>query len=50
MTNQLSREKRIEVLWHLVEGNTIRSTERLTGVHRDTICNLVVSFGCKCAA
>ena len=26
----------------LVEGNSVRSTERLTGMHRDTICKLLV--------
>jgi IS1 family transposase len=49
MANILPRAKRIEVLQHLVEGNTIRSTARLTGVNRDTIANLMVSFGSKCA-
>jgi IS1 family transposase len=48
MCNVLPREKKLEVLHHLVEGNTIRSTERLTGVHRDTICRLLVSFGQRC--
>ena len=37
MANSLPREKQIEVLHHLVEGNTLRSTARLTGVHRTTI-------------
>ena len=41
--------QRIQVLQHLVEGNTIRSTTRLTGVNRDTIANLLVSFGARCA-
>ncbi len=48
MANVLSREKQIAVLHHLVEGNTIRSTERLTGVHRDTIMRLLVRYGTKC--
>ncbi len=48
MCHVLSREKQIEVLHHLVEGNTIRSTERLTGVHRDTIMRLMVTFGQRC--
>jgi IS1 family transposase len=48
MSNHLPREKQIEVLQHLVEGNTLRSTTRLTGVHRTTIQNLLVSFGQKC--
>jgi len=32
----------------LVEGNSIRSTERITGLHRDTICRLMVYFGRAC--
>ena len=48
MANYLPCEKQIEVLNHLVEGNTLRSTSRLTKVHRTTIQNLLVSFGSKC--
>ena len=36
------------VLRLLVEGNSIRSTERITGVHRDTVCKLIVWFGERC--
>jgi hypothetical protein len=36
------------VLRLLVEGSSIRSAERLTGVHRDTICKLLVYFGEAC--
>jgi len=50
MANRLPRSKQIEVLRHLVEGNTLRSTARLTGVHRTTIMNLMVDFGRKCKA
>lgn len=32
----------------LVEGNSIRSTERITGLHRDTVCRLMVRFGHAC--
>jgi len=32
----------------LLEGNSIRSTERITGIHRDTVCRLVVRFGEAC--
>jgi IS1 family transposase len=32
----------------LLEGNSVRSTERLTGLHRDTICKLMVHFGDAC--
>lgn len=48
MCNVLPREKQIEVLHHLVEGNTLRSTARLTGIHRTTIMNLMVDFGQAC--
>jgi transposase-like protein/IS1 family transposase len=36
------------VLRLLVEGMSIRATERTTGVHRDTICRLLVHFGNAC--
>ncbi len=32
----------------LLEGNSIRSTERLTGTHRDTIMDLIVLVGERC--
>jgi transposase-like protein/IS1 family transposase len=32
----------------LIEGTSIRTTERLTGLHRDTICRLLVLAGEKC--
>lgn len=32
----------------LVEGNSIRSTERITGVHRDTILRLLETVGNRC--
>ena len=50
MCNVLLRETQIEVLHHLVEGNTLRSTARLTGIHRTTIMNLMVRFGQACKA
>ncbi len=46
--NILSVEKKVAVLSAMVEGNSIRSTERMTSVHRDTIMRLVVSVGQKC--
>ena len=46
--NRLKPEKQIMVLSLLVEGNSIRSTERITGVHRDTIMRLVVRIGNQC--
>lgn len=44
----LAEDKAISVLHHLVEGCSIRSTERITGVHRDTILKLLVLVGEKC--
>jgi transposase-like protein len=41
----LRSDVRLSVLHHLVEGNSIRSTERLLGVHRDTIMRLLVEAG-----
>lgn len=32
----------------LAEGNSIRATERITKLHRDTICRLLVFFGNEC--
>lgn len=43
--NILSNEKKSLVLSLLSEGNSIRSTERMTGVHRDTIMRLMVAVG-----
>ncbi len=48
MANRLPREKQITVLHHLVEGSSLRSTTRLTGVHRATITNLMIRFGVGC--
>lgn len=47
---RLSEEKVLMCLNLLVEGNSIRSTERVTGVHRDTILNLLQTVGEKCLA
>ena len=46
--NVLSMDKKKQVLSILVEGNSIRSAERLTGVHRDTIMRLLVKVGESC--
>lgn len=45
--NVTPKHKQIQVLSALVEGNSIRSTERMTGVHRDTIMRLLVRIGNK---
>jgi IS1 family transposase len=46
----LAMGKKVAVLSAMVEGNSIRSTERMTGVHRDTIMRLVVRTGEQCAS
>jgi len=46
----LSPEKKLAVIASLLEGNSVRSTERMTGVHRDTICRLLVQTGDHCTA
>jgi IS1 family transposase len=48
--NILTREKQIAVISALTEGCSIRSVERLTGIHRDTIMRLGVRVGDGCAA
>lgn len=48
--NRLSPEQELFVINLLVEGNSIRSTQRLTGIHRDTIMRLLVRVGNQCRA
>ena len=48
MANVLKADKKLAVIHQLVEGSSIRSTERLTGVHQDTICRLLVKVGNQC--
>ena len=48
--NILSYDKQIAVISALTEGCSIRATERLTGIHRDTIMRLGVCVGDCCAA
>lgn len=47
--NRLSLDRRTRAINCLVEGNSVRSTERLTGVHRDTILRLLGQVGAGCA-
>ena len=46
--NLLSKEKQSVVIGALAEGNSIRSIERMTGIHRDTIMRLGVRVGKGC--
>jgi len=48
MANVLKHDRRVAVLHTLLEGASVRSTERLTGVHRDTILRLMVKVGTGC--
>jgi IS1 family transposase len=50
MANVLNTDKQIAVIGALAEGSSIRSIERITGVHRDTIMRLGVKVGKGCAA
>ena len=50
MANVLPRARQLSVLSALTEGVSVRSTERMTGVHRDTILKLLVRVGDGCAA
>lgn len=45
MANVLDSEKRLCVLAALVEGNSERAAERMTGVNRETIGRLSLAFG-----
>ncbi len=48
--NQLDRSRRAQVVRCLVEGNSIRSTVRMTGVAKNTIVKLLAELGCACSA
>src|SRR5437773_5275484 len=47
---QLDEETAMMALHLIVEGNSIRSASRLTGLHRDTIMKLIVIAGERCEA
>ena len=49
MANNLPTEKKVLAVSMLAEGSSIRSIERITGVHRDTIMRLGVRTGEACA-
>ena len=46
--NILRQEKQEAAIAALVEGASIRSIERMTGIHRDTITRLMVRIGQSC--
>ena len=43
--NKLNTDKRIAILSALVEGNSLRSTQRMTGVSINTVTKLLVDAG-----
>jgi IS1 family transposase len=49
MANVLDGKKQVAIISALAEGSSIRSIERITGVHRDTIMRLGVRVGKGCA-
>ena len=48
--NTLPADKQRIAIQALIEGNSIRSTERMTGIHRDTIMRLLLRVGVGCTA
>lgn len=48
MANVLPREKQLLVLKMLANGSSIRATERVSNVHRDTVMRLMLRFGESC--
>src|SRR5258708_4361830 len=49
MANELKSEAKAQVVSLLCEGNSIRSIERITGIHRDTVMRLGIRVGDACA-
>lgn len=47
--NKLGTEERVRVVAALIEGNSLRSTTRMTGIHRTTIMKLLADLGEACA-
>src|SRR5579862_6000284 len=47
--NRLDNARRVAVVRALVEGNSIRSTVRLTSVAKNTVTKLLVELGAACA-
>src|SRR5581483_12481419 len=47
--NQLSTEKRAQIVSALVEGCSIRSIVRMTGASKNTIAKLLVELGAACS-
>src|SRR5215470_2959280 len=50
LMNRLPMSKRVAVVSALVEGNSLRSTCRMTGVAMNTVLKLLVDLGDACAS
>lgn len=48
--NKLTKEERVRIVSVLVEGNSLRATTRITGIHHSTIMKLLVDLGDACSA
>ena len=47
--NRLSTEKRAQIVRAIVEGNSIRSITRMTGICQEAILKLLCDLGKACA-
>src|SRR5436309_10825683 len=47
--NKLNTAERVQIIAALVEGNSINSTVRMTGISKPTILKLIVDLGRACA-
>lgn len=47
--NKLSPSDRVRVVACLIEGNSLRATVRMTGVHRTTVMKLLADLGAACS-
>ena len=47
--NKLSTEERVRIVSCLIEGNSLRATSRMTGIHRTTIQDLLLDLGKACS-
>jgi len=50
LMNKLNTQRRAQIVAALVEGNSIRSTCRMTGAVLHTVLKLLNAMGCACAA
>ena len=45
---RIDQGRAVMALKMLLEGMSIRATERITSLHRDTICDLILTVGANC--